>query len=623
MRRRNNGFVQNRHDIPGTLVRVVDEVRLFEDQPQSALLLSWHGAEELVAKLAEWGFNGSYIVPLPEPCIVGRVVHAGQSMTVWPRMSAASVLRASGGPDDVMQSDSAFRSRRTLAIVSYALAASILAVCAWPIFAFSMKHYLPLIDNDEVIYFLEIKAFLTHGFNGGNFFINDQVPASRIHSGLHGPAFTAIYGVFARAIGWQNYSPYGINLLIFSASWLLLILSLRAQPQKRIAVAVFVLLHGYFFLFLPSLMQESFHISAAISMAALWKIALDRKSAAAWTGLFVVTLIAMLTRYTWGLTLPMFVHSFLQQRFPGTSTTLLTRLAVLSLSIFVGGTLTYLAAKLWVYWTEPAFVMAQAMSTKPLPEALNNLRALFSFQSINVFGKHPLYFRVSTWVLLVSFASAVLFARSASSRDAATYSLLLMALPMVVHSLFYIVDGYRDFRILASFHALAGLTFLTRADLRSVGAHPRIRLLATAAVIMLVGVNLQLTVEGGRSRYQVDWQRTKGSDVDRSAMLLFATMANHMHVAPEDTSFCKTLYGPINMTADPRIIHLPLGFAFSAVLPVQPDRLPPLKGKYALLYNAPSPFNDLVDASHDWRLIGSFERYRLYQSTVHCLDTRR
>jgi hypothetical protein len=522
-----------------------------------------------------------------------------------------------------MQSNSAPRNRRTLAIVSHILAASIIAVCAWPIFVFSMKHYLPLIDNDEVIYFLEIKTFVTHGFNGGNFFINDQVPASRIHSGLHGPAFTAIYGTFARAIGWQNYSPYTINLLIFSASWLLLIFSLRAQPQRRIAVAVFILLHGYFFLFLPSLMQESFHISAAISMAALWKIALDRKSAAAWTGLFLVTLIAMLTRYTWGLTLPVFVHSFLQQRSAGTSTTLLGRLAVLSVSIFIGGTLTYLAAKLWVYWTEPASVIAQAISTKPVPDALNNLRALFSFQAINVFGKYPLYFRVSSWMLLVSFASAVLFARSAPSRDAARYSLVLMSLPMVVQSLFYIVDGYRDFRILAGFHALAGLTFLTRVDLRSLGAHPRIRLLATAAGLVLVAVNAQLTVAGGRSRYQVDWQRSKGSDVDRSAMLLFAAMANHMQVAPEDTSFCKTLYGPINMTADPRIIHLPLGFAFSAVLPVQPDTLPPLKGKYALLYNAPSPFNDLVDASHDWRLLGSFDRYRLYRSTVHCPETRR
>jgi len=226
-------------------------------------------------------------------------------------------------------------------------------------------------------------------------------------------------------------------------------------------------------------------------------------------------------------------------------------------------------------------------------------------------------------VLLGSFAVAALFARSAASRDAATYSLLLLALPMIVQSLFYIVDGYRDFRILAGFHALAGLTFLTQCDLPSTGVHPRIRLAWVAVVLMLVAVNFQLTIEGGRSRYQLDWQHAEGSEVDRSARLVFATMASHMRLAPEDTSYCKTVYGPINMTGDPRIIHLPLGFAFSAVLPVQADRLPPLKGKYALVYNAPSPFNDLVDASHDWGLVGSFERYRLYQSTVNCMDTRR
>ena len=56
--------------MPGTLVPVVDEGRLFEDQPEYALLLSWHIADELIPKLSERGFMGRYIVPLPEPRIV-------------------------------------------------------------------------------------------------------------------------------------------------------------------------------------------------------------------------------------------------------------------------------------------------------------------------------------------------------------------------------------------------------------------------------------------------------------------------------------------------------------------------------------------------------------------------
>lgn len=53
--------------VPGTLIPVVEESRLFEDQPEYALVFSWHIADELVPKLIEKGFRGQFIVPLPEP----------------------------------------------------------------------------------------------------------------------------------------------------------------------------------------------------------------------------------------------------------------------------------------------------------------------------------------------------------------------------------------------------------------------------------------------------------------------------------------------------------------------------------------------------------------------------
>jgi len=55
--------------IPGTMIPVLDETRLFEDQPEYAMLLSWHIADELVPKLAGRGFKGKFIIPLPEPRI--------------------------------------------------------------------------------------------------------------------------------------------------------------------------------------------------------------------------------------------------------------------------------------------------------------------------------------------------------------------------------------------------------------------------------------------------------------------------------------------------------------------------------------------------------------------------
>ncbi|HVT88062.1 MAG TPA: class I SAM-dependent methyltransferase [Tepidisphaeraceae bacterium] len=59
--------------IPGTLIPVLEESRLFEDQPEYAMLLSWHIAEELIPKLVGRGFKGKFIIPLPEPRIVSGV----------------------------------------------------------------------------------------------------------------------------------------------------------------------------------------------------------------------------------------------------------------------------------------------------------------------------------------------------------------------------------------------------------------------------------------------------------------------------------------------------------------------------------------------------------------------
>ena len=56
--------------MPGTLIPVYDEQKLIEDQPEYALLLSWHISRELIPKLKEKGFKGSFIVPLPTPRIV-------------------------------------------------------------------------------------------------------------------------------------------------------------------------------------------------------------------------------------------------------------------------------------------------------------------------------------------------------------------------------------------------------------------------------------------------------------------------------------------------------------------------------------------------------------------------
>ncbi|HJS62523.1 MAG TPA: class I SAM-dependent methyltransferase [Pseudolabrys sp.] len=56
--------------MPGTRIPVVDEARLFEEQPDCALILSWHIADELARKLKAKGFRGKLITPLPKPRVL-------------------------------------------------------------------------------------------------------------------------------------------------------------------------------------------------------------------------------------------------------------------------------------------------------------------------------------------------------------------------------------------------------------------------------------------------------------------------------------------------------------------------------------------------------------------------
>lgn len=56
--------------MPGTLIPVLEESELYRNQPDYALLLSWHIADELIPKLKEKGFKGKFIIPLPIPKVI-------------------------------------------------------------------------------------------------------------------------------------------------------------------------------------------------------------------------------------------------------------------------------------------------------------------------------------------------------------------------------------------------------------------------------------------------------------------------------------------------------------------------------------------------------------------------
>jgi len=55
---------------PGLHIKVVDEEKMFEDQPDYGLLLSWNIKDIIIPKLKARGFKGKFIIPVPTPHIV-------------------------------------------------------------------------------------------------------------------------------------------------------------------------------------------------------------------------------------------------------------------------------------------------------------------------------------------------------------------------------------------------------------------------------------------------------------------------------------------------------------------------------------------------------------------------
>ena len=52
--------------VPGKHIPFVDEAIMFEEQPDYAVMLSWHYWRPIVKKLREKGLKSKIVIPLPE-----------------------------------------------------------------------------------------------------------------------------------------------------------------------------------------------------------------------------------------------------------------------------------------------------------------------------------------------------------------------------------------------------------------------------------------------------------------------------------------------------------------------------------------------------------------------------
>ncbi len=57
------------HFLPGTDIPILNEKKLYKDQPSYVFIFSWHIADEIMKNLKLRGYKGKFIVPLPSPKI--------------------------------------------------------------------------------------------------------------------------------------------------------------------------------------------------------------------------------------------------------------------------------------------------------------------------------------------------------------------------------------------------------------------------------------------------------------------------------------------------------------------------------------------------------------------------
>ena len=55
---------------PSTHIKIIDEKYMMNNQPDYALILSWHYGKNVMKNLRNKGYKGKFIMPLPKPRII-------------------------------------------------------------------------------------------------------------------------------------------------------------------------------------------------------------------------------------------------------------------------------------------------------------------------------------------------------------------------------------------------------------------------------------------------------------------------------------------------------------------------------------------------------------------------
>lgn len=346
----------------------------------------------------------------------------------------------------------------------------------------SLTAFSPFI-NDEVINWHMVETFQQTGFAGG-YYTKYEVPAPAefTHFYTWGPVHPMIYGGLATLTGWESYTPVLINITLLTLALGLFMMVIRPKTGQIILIGLAMLTFWPVWLYTTSGFQESFQQAIGIGLAIIFILALNKRqhltNRAVLAGSGFI-LFATMARLTWGIAIPLLfwliapgIQRFRQHRrryWVAMGIVVLVGMVLVAL-VFTSMSAPYEGSRLYQIFYNRSF--------SALADNINlNLSRLFDGPALMV------ALRIQMIVLAVAVLLAYPIGRWWQRRykDYAPvemadviFSVVMLASVFVFAFLFYIFEGWRDYRVIAPHllvvllvligrkrYALAGLVILS------------------------------------------------------------------------------------------------------------------------------------------------------------------
>jgi hypothetical protein len=176
-------------------------------------------------------------------------------------------------------------------------------------------------SSDEIGYYLQVNAFVHHGFSGGYFTICEHAaPARFSHFGVHGPMFPMLYGVLGKLFGWHFYSGPLFNVALVTLAMGIYCLVIQPTAWQALLGTAFLATFWPFHLMLVSTMQDPAHFAIAILIAVGFSGMLRGKpwagTRAFRSGFLGILVYASLMRISWAMFLLPYAWLLVQKPAP-------------------------------------------------------------------------------------------------------------------------------------------------------------------------------------------------------------------------------------------------------------------------------------------------------------------